>query len=68
MSTMHPRFLQVAVNGERGAHGVREVKGQGLKGCDATGLDFHTRKSLSSSDGEMTLGETLEEILEESEF
>ncbi|KAI4886701.1 hypothetical protein NFI96_021387 [Prochilodus magdalenae] len=33
-----------------------------------TGLEFYTRKSLSSSDGEMTLGETMEEILEESEF
>uniref|UniRef100_A0A3P8TGZ2 Glucagon like peptide 2 receptor n=1 Tax=Amphiprion percula TaxID=161767 RepID=A0A3P8TGZ2_AMPPE len=40
----------------------------GLKCCEATGLDFLTRKSLSSSDGEMTLGETMEEILEESEF
>ncbi|KAK9533063.1 hypothetical protein VZT92_010415 [Zoarces viviparus] len=31
---------------------------------------IHTcfRKSLSSSDGEMTLGETMEEILEESQF
>uniref|UniRef100_A0AAY4BPM9 Glucagon-like peptide 2 receptor n=1 Tax=Denticeps clupeoides TaxID=299321 RepID=A0AAY4BPM9_9TELE len=28
----------------------------------------HGRKSLSSSDGEMTLGETMEEILEESAF
>ncbi|XP_072523789.1 glucagon-like peptide 2 receptor [Salminus brasiliensis] len=33
-----------------------------------TGLEFYTRKSLSSSDGEMTLGETMEEILEESGF
>ncbi|XP_026133144.1 glucagon-like peptide 2 receptor [Carassius auratus] len=32
------------------------------------GLEFYTRKSLSSSDGEMTLGETMEEIIEESEF
>uniref|UniRef100_A0A3B5L7G1 Uncharacterized protein n=1 Tax=Xiphophorus couchianus TaxID=32473 RepID=A0A3B5L7G1_9TELE len=31
-------------------------------------LDILTRKSLSSSDGEMTLGETMEEILEESQF
>lgn len=45
-----------------------KVKGQGLKGSDATGLDLLTRKSLSSSDGEITLGETMEEILEESEF
>ncbi|XP_066520022.1 glucagon-like peptide 2 receptor [Hoplias malabaricus] len=36
--------------------------------AQCTGLDFYTRKSLSSSDGEMTLGETMEEILEESEF
>lgn len=48
--------------------GLGEVKGQGSKGCGTTGLDFLTRKSLSSSDGEMTLGETMEEILEESEF
>lgn len=33
-----------------------------------TALEFYPRKSLSSSDGEMTLGETMEEILEESEF
>ncbi|KAF4085263.1 hypothetical protein AMELA_G00115340 [Ameiurus melas] len=32
------------------------------------GLEFYTRKSLSSSDGDMTLGETMEEILEESQF
>ncbi|XP_076856219.1 glucagon-like peptide 2 receptor [Brachyhypopomus gauderio] len=31
-----------------------------------TGVDFCIRKSLSSSDGEMTLGETMEEILEEN--
>ncbi|KAM9837401.1 glucagon-like peptide 2 receptor [Aulostomus maculatus] len=67
-STMNPHLLQVAVHGAVGVHGLREVKGQGLKGCEAAGLDFLTRKSLSSSDGEMTLGETMEEILEESEF
>ncbi|KAK2876914.1 hypothetical protein QQF64_004245 [Cirrhinus molitorella] len=33
-----------------------------------SGLEFYMRKSLSSSDGEMTLGETMEEIIEESEF
>ncbi|XP_036384956.1 glucagon-like peptide 2 receptor [Megalops cyprinoides] len=33
-----------------------------------TGIEFYARGSLSSSEGEMTLGETLEEILEESEF
>lgn len=33
-----------------------------------TGVEFYTRKSLSSSDGEMTLGETVEEVIEESEF
>lgn len=47
---------------------VATAKGQGPRGCDAPGLDFLTRKSLSSSDGEITLGETMEEILEESEF
>lgn len=65
-STTHPHLLQVAVRGGVGGLGVGEVKGQGLKGCDT--LDFLTRKSLSSSDGEITLGETMEEILEESEF
>ncbi|KAK9529788.1 hypothetical protein VZT92_010414 [Zoarces viviparus] len=67
-STTHPHLLQVAEH--EGGEGLRqgEVKGQGLKGCDATGLDFLNRKSLSSSDGEMTLGETMEEILEESQF
>lgn len=68
ISTMHPRLLQVAVCGGGGGLGVGEVKCQGLKGCDTTGLDFLTRKSLSSSDGEITLGETMEEVLEESEF
>ncbi|XP_067285740.1 glucagon-like peptide 2 receptor [Pseudorasbora parva] len=34
----------------------------------SSGLEFYMRKSLSSSDGEMTLGETMEEIIEESEF
>lgn len=54
--------------GGRGV-GVRaEVKGQGTGGCDSAVLDLLTRKSLSSSDGELTLGETVGEILEESEF
>lgn len=64
-STTHPHLLQVAVHGGGGGLRLGEVKGQG---CDTTGLDFLTRKSLSSSDGEMTHGETMEEILEESEF
>uniref|UniRef100_A0A668AQW3 Glucagon like peptide 2 receptor n=1 Tax=Myripristis murdjan TaxID=586833 RepID=A0A668AQW3_9TELE len=67
-SATHPHLLQVAVHGRYTAPGVGEVKGQRMKGCDAAGLNFMTRKSLSSSDGEMTLGETMEEILEESEF
>lgn len=67
-STTHPHLLQVAVRGGVGGPGAGEVKGQGLKGCDTTAIDFLTRKSLSSSDGEITLGETMEEILEESEF
>ncbi|KAG9350275.1 hypothetical protein JZ751_026629 [Albula glossodonta] len=33
-----------------------------------TGLAYYARGSLSSSEGEMTLGETMEEILEESQF
>ncbi|XP_034050477.1 glucagon-like peptide 2 receptor [Thalassophryne amazonica] len=67
-STAHPRFLQVAVHGRDRALRAGEVKGHGARGCDSTGFDFLTRKSLSSSDAEMTLGETMEEILEESEF
>uniref|UniRef100_A0A3B4FJE9 Glucagon like peptide 2 receptor n=1 Tax=Pundamilia nyererei TaxID=303518 RepID=A0A3B4FJE9_9CICH len=68
ISTMHPHLLQVAVHGRGRVLGKGEVKGQALNGYDVTGLEFLTRKSLSSSDGEMTLGETMEEILEESEF
>lgn len=68
-SATHPQLLQVAVHGGGRGVGVRgEVKGQGPGGCDSAGLDHLTRKSLSSSDGELTLGETVEEILEESEF
>ncbi|XP_072229429.1 glucagon-like peptide 2 receptor [Leuresthes tenuis] len=67
-STIHPHLLQVALHRGGGVLGLGEIKGQGLKGYDAPGLDFLTRKSLSSSDGEMTLGETMEEILEESQF
>uniref|UniRef100_A0A3Q3NBA4 Glucagon like peptide 2 receptor n=1 Tax=Mastacembelus armatus TaxID=205130 RepID=A0A3Q3NBA4_9TELE len=67
-STAYPHLLQAAVYGRSGALGLGEVKGAGLVACDTAGLDFLTRKSLSSSDGEMTLGETMEEILEESEF
>lgn len=38
-------------------------------GCGrSSGLEFYMRKSLSSSDGEITSGETMEEIIEESEF
>lgn len=65
---MHPHLLQVAVHGRGRVLGKGKVKGQALNGYDVTGLEFLTRKSLSSSDGEMTLGETMEEILEESEF
>ncbi|XP_037546645.1 glucagon-like peptide 2 receptor [Nematolebias whitei] len=63
----HPQLLQVTVHGGVGVLGPGEAKGSGLKGYDASGLDFLTRKSLSSSDGEIT-GETMEEILEESQF
>lgn len=65
---VNPHLLQVAVHGGSGVVGLGGGKGQGLKGYDVAGLDLLTRKSLSSSDGEMTLGETMEEILEESEF
>ncbi|KAM9816993.1 glucagon-like peptide 2 receptor [Neosynchiropus ocellatus] len=64
-SRANPHSLQVVV---RGGLERLQVKGQALKGCNAVTLDFLTRKSLSSSDGDMTLGETMEEILEESEF
>ncbi|XP_028332888.1 glucagon-like peptide 2 receptor [Gouania willdenowi] len=67
-SPMNPHFLQVAVPGQGRGRRTEQVKGQGPMGSDPTGLDFLTRKSLSSSDGEMTLGETMEEILEESKF
>ncbi|XP_049916243.1 glucagon-like peptide 2 receptor isoform X2 [Epinephelus moara] len=67
-SASHPHLFQVAVHGIDGGLGIGEVKGQRLKVCGTTGLDFLTRKSLSISDGEMTLGETMEEILEESEL
>lgn len=67
-SAMHPHLFQVAVCAGGEGFKVAKAKGQGPRGRDATGLDFLTRKSLSSSDGEITLGETMEEILEESEF
>uniref|UniRef100_A0A3P9PY58 Glucagon like peptide 2 receptor n=1 Tax=Poecilia reticulata TaxID=8081 RepID=A0A3P9PY58_POERE len=67
-STARPHLLQVAVQGGSRPLGLGPLKGQGLEGYDSAGLDFLTRKSLSSSDGEMTLGETMEEILEESQF
>lgn len=58
----------MALSGGGSGLGAAQVKGHRLKGTDLTGLDFLTRKSLSSSDGEVTFGETMEEILEESEF
>ncbi|XP_028991081.1 glucagon-like peptide 2 receptor [Betta splendens] len=67
-SAVHPHLLQVAVHGGGAVLALGEVRGQGLAACDAAGLDFLTRKSVSSSDGEMTLGETMEEVLEESQF
>ncbi|XP_068161763.1 glucagon-like peptide 2 receptor [Antennarius striatus] len=67
-TTGHPHLLQVAVRGGGVAPGGCEIKGHRLKGGDSTGLEFLARKSLSSSEGEITLGETMEEILEESEF
>uniref|UniRef100_A0A3Q2QWY4 Glucagon like peptide 2 receptor n=1 Tax=Fundulus heteroclitus TaxID=8078 RepID=A0A3Q2QWY4_FUNHE len=67
-SMARPHLLQVAVQGGAGSLGLGQLKGHGLEGYNAPGLDFLTRKSLSSSDGEMTLGETMEEVLEESQF
>ncbi|KAM6951486.1 glucagon-like peptide 2 receptor [Aplochiton taeniatus] len=66
-ASTHPYLLQVAVH-TRGELGLGDPKGHHVKGRDAHGQEFLTRKSLSSSDGEMTQGETMEEILEESEF
>ncbi|XP_038161329.1 glucagon-like peptide 2 receptor [Cyprinodon tularosa] len=63
-----PHLLQVAVQGGVGPLGRGQIRGHGLEGFESPGLDFLTRKSLSSSDGEMTQGETMEEILEESQF
>ncbi|KAL0984028.1 hypothetical protein UPYG_G00136080 [Umbra pygmaea] len=60
-------LLQVTLSGDEGEQ-MGEGAGQRERVRNTGALQFHTRKSLSSSDGEMTLGETLEEILEESEF
>uniref|UniRef100_A0A3B5L1H7 Uncharacterized protein n=1 Tax=Xiphophorus couchianus TaxID=32473 RepID=A0A3B5L1H7_9TELE len=68
ISTARPHLLQVAVQAGSRPLGLWPLKGQELEGYDSAGLDILTRKSLSSSDGEMTLGETMEEILEESQF
>lgn len=67
-SATHPHLFQVAVCAGGEGLKVAKAKGPAPSGRKATGLDFLTRKSLSSSDGEITLGETMEEILEESEF
>ncbi|XP_063076947.1 glucagon-like peptide 2 receptor [Engraulis encrasicolus] len=58
----HTHLLQVPTQGGRGVGSQPQWAGR------ATALEFYPRKSLSSSDGEMTMGETMEEILEESEF
>lgn len=67
-SATHPHLFQVAVCAGGEGLQVAKAKAPAPSGRNATGLDFLTRKSLSSSDGEITLGETMEEILEESEF
>ncbi|KAM8904675.1 glucagon-like peptide 2 receptor isoform 4-T4 [Spinachia spinachia] len=66
--TTHPHLLQLAVHEGVPRLAIQEVKCHGLKDCDTTGLVFLNRKSLSSSDGELTLAETMEEIQEESQF
>ncbi|XP_068611006.1 glucagon-like peptide 2 receptor [Brachionichthys hirsutus] len=63
-----PHLLQVAVRGGGVGLGGGQIIGHGLEGCDAAGFEFLARKSLSSSDGDMTHGETMDEILEESGF
>ncbi|CAL1615152.1 unnamed protein product [Knipowitschia caucasica] len=45
-----------------GGSGVSKAQGRGVNGVRGG------RKSLSSSDGDMTMGETVEEVLEESQF
>lgn len=47
---------------------VTVQSGAELSSGQCPGLEFYTRKRLSSSDGDMTLGDTMEEILEESQF
>ncbi|KAM9557931.1 glucagon-like peptide 2 receptor [Salvelinus alpinus] len=64
----HSHLLQVAWQGDGGGGEGGAVAGWRGRGREMGGLEFHTRKSLSGSDGEMTLGETMEEMLEESEF
>uniref|UniRef100_A0A8C8DY00 Glucagon-like peptide 2 receptor n=1 Tax=Oryzias sinensis TaxID=183150 RepID=A0A8C8DY00_9TELE len=61
-------LLQVSAHRGGRALGLSVVRAHGLRSYDNPGLDFLTRKSLSSSDGEITTGETMEEILEESQF
>lgn len=64
---MHPHLFLVARCAEGAELKVDKANVPTASGRNATELDFMTRKSLSSSDGEITLGETMEEILEESE-
>uniref|UniRef100_A0AAQ4P829 G-protein coupled receptors family 2 profile 2 domain-containing protein n=1 Tax=Gasterosteus aculeatus aculeatus TaxID=481459 RepID=A0AAQ4P829_GASAC len=64
--TTHPHLLQLAVHEGGPGLAIGEVKR--LKDCDTTGHVFLNRKSLSSSDGGLTLAETMEEIQEESQF
>ncbi|KAG7281328.1 hypothetical protein CRUP_023479 [Coryphaenoides rupestris] len=58
-TSAQPRLLQVAVHGGGGVPGQLKGQSEVKRFCD---------KRLSSSEGEMTQGETLEEIVEEAEF
>lgn len=59
-SSLRPQLLQGALKSA--------VPGSASRGQQMRGQEALTRKSLSSSEGDMTLGETMEEVLEESHF
>uniref|UniRef100_A0A8C6U6L8 Glucagon-like peptide 2 receptor n=1 Tax=Neogobius melanostomus TaxID=47308 RepID=A0A8C6U6L8_9GOBI len=60
LGSLRPQLLQAALKSV--------APGSSHRGQQARGQETLTRKSLSSSDGDMTMGETMEEVLEESHF